>query len=75
MKMFSSPVNSGLKPEPSSSSAVILPRVWMLPSVGLRVPQIICSRVDLPLPLRPMMPMVSPLRTAKETPRSAQNSR
>jgi hypothetical protein len=32
----------------------------MLLLVGLGVPQIICRRVDLPLPLRPMMPTVSP---------------
>ncbi len=49
--------------------------VMMVPVVGLSVPQIICSSVDLPLPLRPMMPTVSPFLTSNETSFSAQNSR
>ena len=51
------------------------PWVRMVPLVGVSVPQIICSRVDLPLPLRPMIPTVSPRLTVKETSFSAQNSR
>ena len=75
MYTFSCPVNSGLKPEPSSSKAATRPLVWMLPLVGVSVPQIICKRVDLPLPLHPIMPTVSPFLTSKETSLSAQNSR
>jgi len=47
----------------------------MLPVVGVSVPQIICSNVDLPLTIRPMMPTVSPFLFSKETSLSAQNSR
>jgi hypothetical protein len=47
----------------------------MLPQVGLSVPQIICSKVDLPLPLHPMIPTVSPFLISNETSLSAQNSR
>ena len=71
---FSRPVNSGLNPLPSSSSAATRPCTEMAPSVGNNVPVINCSSVDLPEPLRPTMPTVSPARMSKLTRRSAQNS-
>lgn len=48
-------------------------RQWVstFPPVGDSAPQIICNRVDLPKPLRPMMPTVSPFFTSKETSLSA----
>ena len=72
---FSRPVNSGLKPAPSSSSAAILPLTSTMPALGASVPQITCSKVDLPEPLRPTMPTVSPRATVRSMPRSAWNSR
>ncbi len=51
------------------------PCVAMRPAVGCSVPQTICSSVDLPEPLRPMMPTVSPRPTSKLTSESAANSR
>ena len=64
---FSRPVNSGLNPEPNSSMAEMRPFVCKAPLVGFSVPQIIWSNVDLPLPLRPMIPIVSPFWALKET--------
>ena len=75
MNTFSRPVNSGLKPLPSSSSAPIRPDTATCPWVGDRVPQMVCSSVDLPEPFRPMMPTVSPRATENDTSRSAQDSR
>ena len=75
MYTFSLPVNSGLNPLPSSSRAAIRPCVSTLPSVGWSVPVTICSRVDFPAPLRPMIPTHSPFRTSKSMSRRAQNSR
>jgi hypothetical protein len=72
---FSRPVNSGLKPAPSSSKAAMRPLDRTVPTVGSSVRQISCSKVDLPLPFWPMMPTVSPLPMASDTSRSAQNSR
>src|SRR5690606_34843794 len=71
---FSRPVNSGLKPEPSSSRAASLPLTSTSPGVGESVPAMICRSVPLPLPLRPRMPTVSPLQTWRDTSRRAQNS-
>ena len=45
-----------------------------IPDVGVRVPQIICSNVDLPDPFRPIIPTVSPRRTSNDRSRRAQNS-
>ena len=39
MYTFSLPVNSGLKPEPSSRRALILPVACALAPVGVRVPR------------------------------------
>ena len=75
MKTFSRPVNSGLNPAPSSSSAATRPCSSTDPVVGVSVPHMSCSSVDLPEPLRPMMPTVAPGATSKLTSRSAQNSR
>ena len=44
------------------------------PVVGSVMRERIFNSVDLPAPLRPMMPMTSPSLTAKETSRRAQNS-
>ena len=75
MKTFSKPVNSGLKPAPSSSSAATRPATQTLPCVGSSVPVTICKSVDLPLPFGPTIPVVVPRAISKLTPRSAQNSR
>ena len=63
--MFSRPVSSGLKPEPSSSSAAMRPWVSTAPEVGGSTPAMICSNVLFPLPFRPMMPSASPRRSSK----------
>ncbi len=65
MKTFSIPVNSGLKPAPSSSNAAIRPSCQTVPCVGSSVPVMICSSVDLPDPFGPMMPVVVPASTSK----------
>src|SRR3569623_3575903 len=72
---LSRPLNSGLHPAPNSSRAAMRPCTVTLPTVGRRVPQMICSKVDLPEPLRPTMPRVSPRATEKSMSRKAQNSR
>src|SRR2546423_9791219 len=46
----------------------------MRPSVGSVMRLRILSRVDLPAPLRPMMPTTSPCLTSKETSLRAQKS-
>ena len=55
-KMFSRPVSSGWKPVPTSSRLATRPRMLMRPLVGSVMRLRIFSRVDLPAPLRPMMP-------------------
>src|SRR5581483_9809500 len=45
------------------------------PDVGSVMGERSLSRVLLPAPFRPMMPMTSPTRTSKETSRSAQKTR
>lgn len=57
---FSMPLYSMLKPAPSSSSAEILPLTFTSPEVGLKTPVIIFKMVDLPEPLVPIIPTVSP---------------
>ena len=54
-------VNSGLKPEPSSSRAETRPLTSAEPAVGCRIPATICSSVLLPAPFSPMTQKVSPL--------------
>ncbi len=71
-KMFSRPVSSGWKPAPTSSSEATRPRISTRPAVGSVMRERILSSVDLPAPLRPMMPMTSPGWTSKLTSRSAQ---
>ena len=73
-RTFSRPVNSGLKPDPSSSIAAMRPFTRISPALGRSVPQIICNKVDFPDPLRPMIPTVSARPTLSSTPRTAQNS-
>src|SRR5271169_3221235 len=72
--MFSRPVRSCWKPAPSSSRPASLPRTATSPSAGCSTPQMHLSRVDLPEPLRPRMPTVSPSRTVSETSSRAQKS-
>ena len=71
---FSRPVNSGLKPAPNSSRAPILPFTATLPMLGFKVPHTICSRVDLPAPLRPMNPKAWPRLTSRLRGAKATNS-
>ena len=52
---------------PSSSRPASLPRTATSPEVGWSTPQMHLSRVDLPEPLRPRMPTVSPSRTVRDT--------
>ena len=59
-RMFSSPVNSGWRPPPVSSSACTSPVTLSVPSVGARFRVISFRSVDLPAPLRPMIPSRSP---------------
>ena len=73
-KIFSCPVRSISKPEPSSSMGTMLPRLVTVPSVGFKMPEITFKMVLLPAPLWPMMPMTSPLYTSKLACFSAQNS-
>src|SRR3974390_684452 len=72
--MFSRPLRSDWKPAPSSRSPASLPRTATSPDVGWRTPQMHLSSVDLPEPLRPRMPTVSPSRTERDTSRKAQKS-
>src|ERR1700728_1798070 len=72
--MFSRPVRSCWKPAPSSSSPASFPRTATSPLVGWSTPQMHLSRVDLPEPLRPRMPRVSPSRTVSDTSSRAQKS-
>src|ERR1700727_1341297 len=72
--MFSRPVRSCWKPAPSSRRPASLPRTATSPVVGWRTPQMHLSSVDLPEPLRPRIPTVSPSRTVSETLSRAQKS-
>ena len=71
--MLSRPDRSGWNPAPSSSMAARLPRTRISPEVGLRMPATHLSRVDLPHPLRPRIPKVSPWLMSTLTSRRAQN--
>ncbi len=51
--------------------ARVLPRTSMLPAFGGKMPARTFSSVDLPLPLRPMMPKQVPVATSNETSCSA----
>ena len=62
------------KPAPSSSIGAMIPLTLTLPSVGLSTPAITLSKVDLPAPLKPSTPTLSPFSTVKEISLSAQNS-
>ena len=52
--------------------AARLPRTRISPEVGLRMPAMHLRRVDLPHPLRPRMPKVSPWWMSTLTSRNAQ---
>ena len=58
-KEFSLPVKFGLNPEPNSSKFGNLAVHLTLPSVALRTPQIILSKVVFPAPLSPIIPITS----------------
>ena len=73
-KMFSRPVSSGWKPEPTSISAASRPSSVMVPLVGAVMRESSLSSVLLPAPLWPMMPSVSPRATSKLTSFTAQKS-
>ncbi len=72
-KMFSRPVRSSWKPVPTSSSEPIRPVTSTKPVVGSVICESTFSRVDLPAPLRPMMPTTSPAATSNDTSSSAQS--
>src|SRR5580704_10279250 len=72
--MFSRPVRSCWNPAPSSRRPASFPRTATSPLVGCSTPQMHLSSVDLPEPLRPRMPTVSPSFTVSETPSRAQKS-
>src|ERR1017187_3120197 len=71
-KIFSRPVSSGRKPVPTSSRLAIRARTTTHPSVGSVIREMIFSKVLLPAPLRPMIPITSPWATSKLTSFSAQ---
>ena len=73
-RAFSVPLNSGLKPAPSSRIADMRPLISMAPVVGVSVPATNCRKVDFPDPFFPMMPRVSPWFISISTSLSAQNS-
>ena len=56
-----------LNPAPSSNRADILPSTFTSPVVGVRTPVMIFNMVDLPEPLVPMIPTVSPFHTLKDS--------
>jgi hypothetical protein len=58
--MFSRPDSSASKVAPSASTGATRPVTRSSPLEGSVMPQITCSRVDLPQPLRPRMPIESP---------------
>ena len=64
--MFSRPEISGWNPAPSSSSAASLPVTDTSPEVGCTIPARSFKSVDLPEPLAPMTPTISPRATSKE---------
>ena len=74
-KMFSRPVSSGWKPDPTSINAARRPLSVIVPDVGAVIRESSFSSVLLPAPLWPMMPSVSPRATSKLTSRTAQKSR
>ena len=73
-KIFSLPVSSGWNPVPTSSKLATRPLISTRPTDGSVIRDSTLRRVDLPAPLRPMMPTTSPLLISKLTFFSAQNS-
>jgi len=59
-RTLSRPLNSGLKPAPSSSKAATRPAHKTRPLVGLRIPVMIWRSVLLPEPFGPSMAKTSP---------------
>ena len=69
--MLSRPEISGWKPAPSSSRAASRPGTSTDPDVGRTIPASSLSSVDLPEPLAPTTPSVSPAAMSNDTPESA----
>ena len=65
--MFSLPVNSGSKPDVSSSKALTLPFTSIVPSVGYVTSVISLRIVDLPAPFFPNKATLSPFFTTNDT--------
>ena len=65
----------GIEPRAELQQRAMRPFSSTEPDVGVSVPQISCSSVDLPEPLRPTMPTVEPWGTSNVTSWSAQKSR
>src|SRR6476619_7091348 len=57
-----------------SMPAMDSPSSSMRPALGARKPQMVFTTVDLPAPLRPMRPLISPAFTSRETSRSTSMS-
>ena len=73
IRTFSRPVASRSNVAPSASTGATRPFTQISPLVGRVMPQTICRRVDLPQPLRPMMPRLLPRSTSKVMSFRAQN--
>jgi energy-coupling factor transporter ATP-binding protein EcfA2 len=71
--VFSRPLRSSWKPVPTSSSDPIRPVTSTKPVVGSVICDSTFKSVDLPAPLRPMMPTTSPAATSNDTSLSAQS--
>jgi len=71
---FSRPLRFALNPTPKLSRQPTLPRTSTWPRSASQMPASVFSSVDLPEPLRPMMPTTSPGQAVKSMPRRAQNS-
>ena len=61
------------KPAPSSIIGEMVPTVFTVPFVGLRIPEITFSKVLFPEPFKPTMPKTSPCSIVTETSFSAKN--
>src|SRR5260221_13809715 len=60
-----------MKPTCGFGPATARPSIWRVPALGTSSPPTMRSRVDLPQPLVPTMPMISPRPTLRSTPSSA----
>ena len=67
-------VSSIWNPVPTTNKEAILPLISISPSVGTVILENTFNNVDLPAPLCPIIPILSPLLTLKLISLSAQNS-